>query len=464
MAKILIFAPQAIHSPHFETDLELAKKELDSGNEVLMVGCPGNLPLLCESRAKDPLACLECNSKRRSGIKMVPGLQYYSPELKAVSVKIPTFESSDHVKAFSYKGVDLGSAALSSYISWHREPSLPVSILQGELTRAIAAGASLIDTLEQILDSEDISRAYLFNGRILFYRPLLRLLQNRGIPFHVHERAGSMQRYSLTPNTFPHDLGVRKKMYVEMTSRMGAADAEQGARWFEARRAGAPQAWPSFIKGQMKGALPPECHGRRIISIFVSSQDEFESVPGWENVIYKNQNEGIQRILEDIPAYFLVVIRVHPNLKGLQNSQTIPLNRFGAHPKCLLVRAEEPIDSYALMEASEKVVTFGSTVGIEATFWGATSILAGGRSLYEDLNVTYNPQTHEELIQLLTAELKPKPRENTLAYGLMELNWGVPYKWFKADGFFSGFFMGARIKSLAGINTLRNFIAFLRSF
>ena len=67
-------------------------------------------------------------------------------------------------------------------------------------------------------------------------------------------------------------------------------------------------------------------------------------------------------------------------------------------------------------------------------------------TFYRNLGVTYNPETHDELIQLLHAQLEPKPMDPTLAYGYFWPTFGIPFKHFEPDGYFSGRFHGVRIR------------------
>ena len=62
------------------------------------------------------------------------------------------------------------------------------------------------------------------------------------------------------------------------------------------------------------------------------------------------------------------------------------------------------------------------------------------------LGVTYNPATHDELVRLLHERLEPKPVGPALAYAYFWPTFGVPFKYFTADGFFSGRFKGVRIR------------------
>ncbi len=70
---------------------------------------------------------------------------------------------------------------------------------------------------------------------------------------------------------------------------------------------------------------------------------------------------------------------------------------------------ESSISTYAMMKHCDRVVSFGSTAGLEAAYWGKPSILAG-TSFYRNLGATYNPRTHEDLVALIMAERLPPKR------------------------------------------------------
>ena len=55
-------------------------------------------------------------------------------------------------------------------------------------------------------------------------------------------------------------------------------------------------------------------------------------------------------------------------------------------------------------------------MGAESCFWGKP-VINLHKSEYYYLNVGYNPQTREELVQMLGADLTPKPKEGALKYG-----------------------------------------------
>jgi hypothetical protein len=70
-----------------------------------------------------------------------------------------------------------------------------------------------------------------------------------------------------------------------------------------------------------------------------------------------------------------------------------------------VIPAESPVHSYSLVDASDVVITYGSTVGIEASYAGKVSILMG-RAVYEDLDVVIKPDSHAEMVEILLSMVK----------------------------------------------------------
>jgi hypothetical protein len=159
--------------------------------------------------------------------------------------------------------------------------------------------------------------------------------------------------------------------------------------------------------------------------------DEFEGIAEFKNRIYENDNIGIEKIVSafqhDPTKHFY--LRVHPNLKKLENTQIREINAFAnKYENLTVIKAEEDIDTYQLMEKSNKIVVFGSTTGIEAVYWNKPVILLG-RSSYESLNCLYKPTSHEEVLKHINdATLSPFNQNEALKYGYWILNMGVPYK------------------------------------
>jgi len=104
------------------------------------------------------------------------------------------------------------------------------------------------------------------------------------------------------------------------------------------------------------------------------------------NIFYNFKNK---------PEYHFY-LRVHPMLGKFPNSQWDEIRHFD-YRNLTIIEPEEPVDSYCLLDSCEKVIIFGSTMGVEATFWEKPSILIG-QSFYSLLDCVYQPQFTEELL------------------------------------------------------------------
>jgi len=446
--KILIYMPFAAWIPHLGTDLEIAAKHLDAGDEVHIIHCSGDLPS-CESNpSHTKLRCIACRYQLDKGLSLINLPQQNRHELAlndfSRCIDLPDFHSIEELNSFEINNIDIGMAVASTLISKTRDPNPNVINFKNYIHENILMANSIYDAMKYHLQQIEPDVFYLFNGRFAAIRPALRAARDLDIKTFVHERAGVSQKYTLSEDTYPHDIEYQKNIINNLwdNGQPNNEKEEIAKQWFEDRRAGKDQGWYSFTKSQKKRKLPNGFDAsKRNISIFISSEDEFAAIEGWKNPIYKNQTDAINAIINsDLDKNIRFYIRVHPNLKGLDNTQTRELSELKGI-NLTVIPADSKIDSYELMDACEKVISFGSTMGIESVYWGKPSILAG-RSLYEDLGGCYIPKDHEELIDLINGHLNPLSNLGALKYGYFQSLAGIPYIYYNPVSLFKGKFKG----------------------
>lgn len=457
--RLLVFSPFALWKHHFETELEIIQTCLDNGWQVTMCRCSGELPI-CEANQKhDHTVCRLCRSRFRSGVRwlnssMVQQQPFFSltdhEQQLVASLKDRVWQTANEVREFKIEGADIGLAAFSSTVDAARDPEPDIRRYQENFRKHVVTGAMVFFSARHQLQAYPEASILLFNGRFSTVRPALRAAQLLGNTALVHERSGKTERYSITTNTYPHDLNNLKRQIDTVYCQSPHTEEEKTAialQWFQDRRGGADQGWVSFTKEQQQDALPEGFDRNHCnVVIYNSSEDEMVAIEGWENQFYRNQNDAITRLMEDLKDVpeLRVFLRVHPNLKNRINSQTEGLevlrHRF---PALQVIPADSSISSYALLDAADVVLTFGSTIGIEAVYAGRVSILMG-RALYEDFDVCICPSSHAELVSLLqecAAGNKPDMpvgyRNGLVKYGYFYQEWGVPYKYLCATELFS---------------------------
>jgi hypothetical protein len=464
--KVLVFTPHTNWKPHYETDLEIIQRHLDDGDEVIHLHCDADLPA-CDANPNHGLAkCRDCIEIRKTGMSLlsaiVPSISFLnlseSNQTELASVQ-KTFTTLEELKSFYIEDFDIGMAVLSSVISLTRDPEPDLLGLSDTIARFLVAAVSVYRSLQNYLDQNPVDRVYVFNGRFASVRAVLRACQSREVLCYVHERGHDMHHYDLVENTTTYDLRYMQKQIRDQWKR-AADDSHRNEiveRFYLERSKGAIQWWRSYVDRQKEDMLPASWNpAKKNVAIFNSSEDEYAATDAqWNNPLYDNQLEGLQRLVHSLETDhndLHLYLRVHPGLYGLNNKHITALYDL-RRDFFEVITPDDPVSTYALIKHADKVLTFGSTVGIESVFWGTPSILAG-RSYYQDLGGTYNPTSHEELIALLRADLPPKDRHAAYVYGYYLRTFGTPFKYFHATGLDTGKFKGQTILAKQPIVTL----------
>lgn len=447
-------------TPHLETELEIALNYLNEGNEVYFLSSikqfkhcyfnPENKlyrKYLAASIFSSGLQVLREVAPKNSKIYE---LDYPSVNLSADIY--PQINSIKELKKVTFDDFDIGMGVASSLISYKRDHEFDIVANNKIIKDAFFTSLYVYKSLEILLKQFEFDKVILFNGRFVENRPLLRLCQKFNISYATHERAGMLNHYLVRENNIPHSIQYAANEIEELWNTSKEEDKETiGRDFFVKRRNKSQQGWHSYTLGQEEGLLPKELtNNHRRIVIFNSSIDEFEGIDGYENIIYSTDNEAIGLICDffknDKKTH--IYLRVHPNLKGLENTQMKQLWQLDKdYQNLTFIAAEEAIDSYALMEVADVVLTFGSTMGIEAAFWGKPVVFAG-RSFAEDLNCFYKPTSHDELIDLLsTSNLSPLPKLDAIKYGYWEQRYGQKFEYYEPNSVTTGSFKGKVIEA-----------------
>lgn len=451
--KILFYSPYAFFPYHFETELELAEKYIQQGHSITFLTCDGELPT-CEPNPSHKYGiCATCKSRRTSGLQwlgkdniQVENFHRLTQEQQQVIRNLNSINivSLEQLKSICLDGSDIGMAAFGSVICNLREPYPDPKKHLALIRDNLVAAATVHFSLKNRFEKERPDRVIIFNGRMAPIRPVLRLTQFLDIDTYVHERSGDLHRYYLTKNIYPHDLDFMKNE-IESTyhnSQLSESQKKEIAtEWFEERANNHPQAWLSFTDKQKKDLLPKDLDSRNInITIFNSSEDEMMSIQGWENPFYKDQSDGIYKIVNDLRSIDIIklFLRIHPNLTRVNNSQTKFIKKIlSKFPNLEIIEPNSSISSYALINACDITITFGSTIGIEALYRNKPSILMG-RALYEDLGGIILPDSHLHLLNIihqyvLNGEL-PKAKDSQTAfikYGFFQKVYGHSFGYVK---------------------------------
>ncbi len=332
MAKKILF--QCIRSlvpTLFAVQLELIKKHLDDGDEVYIVTCKGDFKYCDMNVDIDKKRCKSCKINFWHNIDLVnfpKDRVFFYPEItKDDYKKLPqSFANVKELKNFTIDGgFKIGLSAASSLISEFRDAEFDTIKNHKKIADTLATSYSIYNFTLELIKKLKIDLVYLHNGRHFDTRAALdaaKMAKTKSIASDLPIHFGKYMIFE--------DVGVLDRAYIAKTIHDSWDNSskenkeEIGAQWFHKIRFKKTQNKEFvFNKDHVQGSLPKGFDKtKRNISIFNSSLDEIASLDDYKS-IYEDERDAMAKILTDFQPKkdFHFYIRVHPNLKGLKNSQ-----------------------------------------------------------------------------------------------------------------------------------------------
>jgi hypothetical protein len=448
--------------PHIETAMEIALRRRDEGEAVLFCNLRRGLPV-CEDRSGwHALVHLpETRIARAGQLLEKEGIGFRRPSYSGAERSLAAAEATrllsgcasiDDVRALSYREFhDIGWAAISSVVSVAKNSRLELGRHRTLLRDYCQAAIMVYEKTLSLLEETRPSQVLLFNGRFATTRAVLRAAQARGVAWRIHERGGDKSRFRLADHA-PHDLDrVQEQIRDEWRPEHAAA----GHEFFRSRRARVEQGWHSFTKGQEPGRLPAQMREGEWVSFFTSSEDEMAAIgDALSNRLFPTQRAAIATLasaVAQVPELRLCV-RVHPHLAQKSSQEKRSWREFRL-PGVLVLGPEDPTDTYALIERSRVVATYGSSIGIESTYWGRPSLLFA-RSYYDRLGVATQAESLEQ-VQAFLRHPVVLPQSATLACGAYFTRLGEPYRYYASEGLHRGSILGVYLDDSLPVRAAR---------
>lgn len=240
------------------------------------------------------------------------------------------------------------------------------------------------------IENREIEKVIVFNGRFLHERAVWDA--SKSIKTNVLLFETTRDRYHLREKGFHDRLNNQKEMinFWNQSEMSLEEKVSIGSRYFELLRS---KSNPFARNGNLD--LPLD---KPFFVYFTNSDDE--AVGFWESWDEKlgTQVEVVRNLQEffDSQDEFELVIRLHPNLQNKSESQKLEWNSIKETRNSRIVSAESTVPSYDLMDQSLGVITFGSTIGLEAAFSRKPSLLLAD-SGYDELGVCDKPKDWEKV-------------------------------------------------------------------
>jgi hypothetical protein len=306
----------------------------------------------------------------------------------------------------------------------------------------------------QWIQANNPSIVYIFNGRYAVARAIVRACEYLKVKYFTHERTAQLNYVVLFEDRLPHDprpyaLEI-KKFWSENCKKSSVID--QGVDFYEERPNRKLTGWYSMIDAQSRGLLPDKFNSKQNnIAIFASTEGEFVALLDlYSGALYNSQKTAYHELLKEAeissPESFFY-IRIHPNSKNEQNKWW-HATEFSEFKNLEIIEPESPVCSYELLASCQKTIGIGSSMLIEATYWGKPALLVG-LTFYSGLDAVYECASVKEACQLINkVDLEPKPQQNAIKFGAymrccgMEIPFSKPVNYYTLE--FKGSVLEAR--------------------
>ena len=442
MSKKLYYSTCAILTPNIGItidDILSSKKEQD--DEIYWCYCHNALSACYGNLNGCPSICYFCHSMYKRYAKKYGKRVHMIPiDRKDFVHKTHSwqFNSIEQIKSIVYRDVYIGYGILSLYLSYTRDLDIKdIDGFRNYFTPIVSEICDYVDYVYDLLDQIRPDEIISFNGRLFDNRLFYDIATALGIKYTALEVlfSNGMRGKPLKKIRFvgglPHSIIINTQKINDLWQYSPLSDDEKteiASSFYHLRREGEYDLETVYISAQKQGALPEGFNpSNRNIAIFNSSEDEYSAVGGeWDDTIFKSQYEAIDYILQHSLPDFHYYLRIHPHLKGVKYQAHMELYSLSKYPNLTIIPPESEVSTYDLMDACEKVVTFGSTMGVESAYWGKPSVLLR-RSMYENLDICYQASCREDVMPLLEEKLNPQPRLGALkyAYYLLDREYGV---------------------------------------
>lgn len=405
-------------------------------NEVTVLFCDG-----CVNRCNDNvfglrLLCSECKKRTLAVLDSIPNIKilkasnFFDSDLK---YKKYNYNSLGELNKIQYNGFEIGYGVSSYYISLTRNLNPDITPKLKKLLDVWLENSMKYADIANKVITKEFDMVYVPNGRMFDAKPFQEAAFAKGIPVILGECATNMQGQYVRMNfnnVRVHSVeGNSRNINTFWNSSNIPIDERRkiAASFFEKRSNAIKTNDKVYVKNQEKGLLPANWNEHKTnIAIFNSSEDEFAAIGGDYEIgnLFDSQLSGIKYVLEntkDPSIHFY--LRIHPNLMNIKYKYHTDLyNLPEQYNNVTVIPGNSPVSSYTLMSSCDRVITFGSTMGIEAAYAGKPAMVLH-TCFYSYLGVNFVPKTLNEVVDFIYGKINFEPiRENVLKYSYYYFN------------------------------------------
>jgi hypothetical protein len=298
---------------------------------------------------------------------------YFEPARDALLLQLSNCQDLDSLYMLDFGGITPGPA-ISNALAFETQGKIDkIDAHRATLNKLLISYLEIYFLASEHIKKEDYKSVIVYNGRFLHERAVWDACKNLGQDVILYETV--RDRFHYRHNQGFHNHFVNQQVMIDHWNNSELSlekKVEIGSRYFE-DLSSAKNAFYNPPSG-------PVVSKRKNIVFFSNSDDEY--VGFRENGVLPDQLETIFQIAKHLNCLndYDFIVRLHPNLKNKSLSEQ---ERWGALSGISTIRIFDQFslqDSYELMRNASGVISFGSTIGLEASFWEIPSLVFGESS------------------------------------------------------------------------------------
>tara|TARA_B100001109_G_scaffold255543_1_gene259149 strand:+ start:11938 stop:13533 length:1596 start_codon:yes stop_codon:yes gene_type:complete len=311
--------------------------------------------------------------------------------------------SLEELLKYNYKGFELGKLATSSIIWIKRTPLLDKKDV-GYFKKIIKDSIGLIDYFEG-LNLKDYSAVLVFNGASFPESILYEFCKKQNINVATFE--GGLSYKNKFSIEFNYGITAQHRFKFDQSLDFNSTDLFEDPNLMKTQYVDGENVKENYF--DKKKVL--NINGKKIVSVFGNvSWDTSQYISNTIFLSMFDWLESLKELIKSNPDY-LFIFRAHPGEnRRLKKTfygmgQWLEDNNIQDFENAIIVNSDDKIDSYEIINKSNLVLVYNSTIGIESTMMGKKSYVAASTH-YSDQPFVMNFNSKQAYIEQLKTDLK----------------------------------------------------------
>lgn len=328
--------------------------------------------------------------------------------------------ASDKVSEKTAAALEIGTmSSFASMLKAQNKEELPPKWLRAYYNM-FASAKKLYNYFVTEIKNEHYDFIFMLNGRFGCTRPALEAARDSNIGFGLYENNASINEIVFV-NELIHSIeGNTRKAHAfyELDKTLAEKRAED---YFIKKTQNKYTGEKIYTKQQQRGSLPGaiEHTQKKIIAVYPTTEDEFKFIgKEWDGRVVESQVDEIDKLAEYLsPDKYILVVKMHPNqVFTAENTIEKYVRLTKKYPHVIVEKPLSKKDTYALMRRADVIVTFASTIGIEASYAGKPVILIGDTK-WGNMDIAHKVYSAEEAAKLIEDGIGPKAILGAIIWG-----------------------------------------------